>query len=415
MALAPRSGGRLAKSLVAVLVTLLSCTAFAEIKLLLRYDDYSSVSDARLETQLFDAATRHRTSVLVGVIPFVESDHPTPTANAPRPMSEQKRQLLAKYAGSGAVVIAVHGYNHRHQGDTDEHRLFEFAGLPRERQAELMVAGRAYLESITGHAVTAFIPPFSAYDRATLAAAKSAGLSLFSAGIDGVVSDTTLVYLPGTTHPHKLRSVVAQAVQRGIQDALVVVTAHPYDFTDSRSSLPEFRNAKGQISVTAFLEDLDAVVRMPGVRLVTAQDLVDEGEDLSAARTTANRRLIESLTSRFGPFLGVDGIPEGLLLTDADASYRYWSGTARWLFVLGCLYGALVVVGLRLNRWIAANMVPSAQWPLLMLIVGAVGLLLLRSATYGLYFWGMLSLCAALGLLSGILADALRRNQDLGT
>lgn len=185
--------------LVALIVgLLLPAAATATVKIVLRYDDYSSFQpDPRIiafERTLFHGVQAVGGHLIVGVIPFPGAPHPeseAAAAQAALPLGDDKRELLRRYVDAGTVTVAIHGYNH---GDSRmlQGTASEFAGLPQDRQELLLRSARRALLDATGIEARIFVPPFNQYDGATLRALGRTGFDVLSAGRRALVSEAEL-------------------------------------------------------------------------------------------------------------------------------------------------------------------------------------------------------------------------------
>lgn len=327
----------------------------AAVKVVLRYDDYSSFDkDPRIidfEQALFEGVRSIGGHLIVGVIPFPGVPHPQaypPPQSMPVLLGEDKARLLERYVAAGVITPAVHGFNHGNSHRSGSVRS-EFAGLTEDQQALLLKTARQALRDELGVDARVFVPPFNTYDESTLRALASTGFEVLSAGRRGVVDETVpLAYLPSTVHPQGLRRAVAVALNEGKEDTLVVATLHPYDFIDTGQSLPEFHGREPQISLDQWLADLREIAAQKGVELVSVQQLLDEHEDLTAARFRANEQDRFGLVSR-APLL------DSMHLVASDGTYYARSEAERLHFRQQAVVGLAIVgsalVLLFLLRW----------------------------------------------------------------
>lgn len=392
---------------------LLAAPAGAAVKVLLRYDDYSSFqTDSRViafERALFEGVGQAGGHLVVGVIPFPAVRHPEaepPGGTLPLALRDDKRTLLKRHVQAGTVTVALHGFNHG-----NNHRLSgtasEFAGLPEAQQRLLLAVARRSLREATGLDTRIFVPPFNQHDEATLRALSATGFEVLSSSIRGAASDTfPLRFVPETVHPQRMRQVVEAALASGHADLIVVPTLHPYDFVDAGEPMPAFRNDGPQLRVAAWLDDLRAVAALPGVQLVTPKQLLEGGEDLSAARLRLNAAVHGGFITRhalapaWAPFRTLDG----LLYGAAEARHLLF---ARWLWVgvMAAASIALSGIALRwaLRRWDRARRVP--RHALAGAGVACVLAVLLRAHHSGLYMASGLAICVGLGVAMGAAAD----------
>jgi len=262
-----RSGMRPQAWLAALLYCgVLTSAQGGELKVVLRYDDFSAGSRTETERTLFKLAQELGTGVLVGVIPFSPAagqKQELPAAEPDLALPPEKLALLKEYAAQKVIEIGIHGFVHADNRAAT--RASEFAGLPLERQYQMLRTAKAAMESAAGSKARLFIPPFNSYDENTLRALDRAGYTLLSAGAGGPVLDQGgLAYLPGGPYPQRLKAAIVTALARGHTDALVVSTMHPYDFIGSVGSLPEFRRGAAQFSLDEVKRSLTALKSLDG-------------------------------------------------------------------------------------------------------------------------------------------------------
>jgi peptidoglycan/xylan/chitin deacetylase (PgdA/CDA1 family) len=403
---------------LAWLAALLCCAGLAsaqggELKVVLRYDDYSAGSRTETERALFRLTHELGIGVLVGVIPFSAAAEPTTEVPAAAPdlfLPPEKLALLKEYAALNAIEIGIHGFVHAdNRGAT---AASEFAGLPVERQYRLLRTAKAAMESAARSNVRLFIPPFNTYDENTLRALDQAGYRLLSAGAGGpVLEQGALTYLPGGPYPQRLKDAIATALARGHTDALVVSTLHPYDIVGSVGSLPEFRRGAAQLSLDELQRSLTDLKGLDGVRFVGIDRIFEE--DLSAQRLQSNLRLNTSLVTRYRL------VPEALntyplpgLYYSTDGADRLYRSQLLWL---AAIYGTLFALVTALSRTVVHLL--SSRWRSVRgvaLAMGGAGIsaVVLASHYRGFYLSVATVLTCSLGLLLG---SALARRRVHGS
>ena len=218
------SATRLLVTLACALGALPQVAVASEVRVILRYDDYSSFqSDPRViafERALFEGVRAVGGHLIVGVIPFPGVRHPEsePAAGSlPLPLGPDKRELLKRFVDLGTVTPAVHGFSHgnnrRNPGASSE-----FTGLPEEEQTLLLKLARRALLDEAGVDARVFVPPFNTYDETTLRALREAGFEILSAGRRGATDAAAPIrYLPSTVHPRDLRRAVTTALAAQIE------------------------------------------------------------------------------------------------------------------------------------------------------------------------------------------------------
>jgi hypothetical protein len=191
----------------------------------LRYDDCAATSPESLEVRVLAACARAGVPVTFGVVPEIglgDSHDPASTGNLPLPQS--RKDMLDSARRRGILEIALHGYAHR---TAKAGTRSEFAGVPAARQLEILSRGKAELEAFAGP-VRTFIPPWNAYDRATLAGLASAGFTALSADPLGPSDARTGIrHIPATGLIPDLKRAVEAA--RAAGGGIVVPYFHPYE------------------------------------------------------------------------------------------------------------------------------------------------------------------------------------------
>ena len=374
----------------------------SDVRVLLRYDDYTRDSPAVLEQRGLTGLESLGAPVLVGVLPFPGQPYPASTADAsplPLDLGPEKQAQLATMQARGSVEIALHGFNHQ-TNFTADGRPSEFAGLGLDRQRQLLVLGRTALESALAAPVRVFIPPFNTFDVTTIRAVKEAGLTVVSAGVTAAEGTDSLALVPGTVYPQKMRGVIERALRHDYGPVLLVVVMHPYDFAESGVAMPAFRGHRSQMEVDALLEDVRWARAQPGVKFVSLSGELAGGADLSPARVAANvalRQTINAVNRLLPPALAQPPVDGMLLSTEAARMLRWKS--------LGRVFGlALVTAGTAFvfSRWLNSQGVlrrtRRLQRALLAALLAAV---VIMGAVNGFYFLKALLLVSGMGWLFG--------------
>ncbi|HEC15141.1 MAG TPA: DUF2334 domain-containing protein [Sedimenticola sp.] len=377
----------------------------AELKVLLRYDDFSHASNPVLEQRLFDAARKGGGGVLVGVIPFPGEGYPEGDTGMPMLMPKlpsNKIDLLKQFANNGTIAIAAHGFNHRDNVPTAENS--EFAGLPEALQVKLLGMARNSLETAVGTEVISFIPPYNQYDAATLSALEDAGFGLLSAGLHGPAINSSLAFLPGGPYPYRIRQIIDSAIANGHLDAIIVSTIHPYDISESGAELPSFRNNKGQISIQQIENVIAWLQAQPDIRLVSVAELIREKEDLSADRLNANRRLRKSIISRQRL------LPKALNLYPLDGLY-YPADRANsmyaWQITVATIFYLLIAAAVAFPAHRLLSLIPDRHERRSMQMATGLSMLGLAAVVFksmfsGFYLSSATILASLLGLVAGM-------------
>jgi len=374
-----------------------------QVRVLLRYDDYTRDSSVPLEQKLLGELHQLGVPLLVGVVPFLYESYPAQTAVS-EPMGtnlgQDKIARLRELLPAGRVEVALHGYSHRANAVID-YRDSEFAGLGLERQRQLLALGRSSLEHAFGVPVRVFTPPFNAFDDTTLSAMEQAGFEALSAGLVAPGKQSSLAYVPGTVYPQKMRGAIETALKHNSGSKLVVVVMHPYDFVESDDPVPPFRKLRDKISVNQVLEDIRWASAQPGVKFVSFSGEVADRSDLSAARLEANANLRGSWVRAHMLLPGPLASPtlDGALLSTATAREIYWKENMLALFV----FAAMGLGGFAFSSWLnkspAIGQRRGAQkkW-----LAGLLPTLIGFSVFQGFYFTKAVLLALGLGWYAGV-------------
>lgn len=395
-----------------IVLTVVQVAEATQLKIILRYDDYSRSSNLDVEQALFEATKSLGGSVLVGVIPFPGAKYPTQgTGGMPlvADLDEKKIGMLQRYASQGVIEIAVHGFSHKNNAAANEPNS-EFTGIPEHTQSLLLSTAKASLEKATGLRINSFIPPYNQYDNQTLKALESNGYKLLSAGLGGpTLRGGNLTYLPSGPYPQRLKDLVLSALSKSHMDAIVVSTIHPYDIVESGAEMADFRSGSPKISIQTLIDDLRQIKQLNDVRFMSIRELFESGEDLSPDRIQANLKLRGSFVTRHRL------LPEAFNAYPLTGLYYSQDSVNRmYLFqisVFALLYGVLALLVtfittavLRRIRNRAKNIKVLAG----AISVGGIFALLTKSLSSGFYITSAIGLICCIGVLVGIVLTAPR-------
>jgi predicted deacetylase len=201
------------------------------MKLLLRFDDYSELSNASLDMRIIETIVGADCKVLVGVVPAVaELDWAVGSDIPLRRLSRERARILREIVPHG-VEIAMHGYTH--QTITRWSGLAEFGdAVSLQRQTERLLDGKNLLEDLFGCEIAWFVPPWNSYSTTTLQALKTSGFRGISADASFGPLEDGLSYAPASCLPREL----PLAAKRAKVDAAaaIITVMHDYDFLESR-------------------------------------------------------------------------------------------------------------------------------------------------------------------------------------
>ncbi|MBW8887262.1 MAG: DUF2334 domain-containing protein [Fibrobacteres bacterium] len=228
-------------------------SAAKPIRLALRYDDCSALSPGDLEDRILAACARTGVPVTFGVIP-------DPAMGGSLGMPADRIARLTAAARSGVLEIALHGCTHRSRVPGSKS---EFAGVAAEDQDSLIARGLELLKPLEP-APRTFIPPWNAYDGATMAALERHGVRTLSAIAGGPwrigSRPANLAFLPSTCVVPEIRASVAEARRHG--GGIIVPYFHPYDFK-------EMNPARGLFTFAEFESALEWIAAQPDIETGT--------------------------------------------------------------------------------------------------------------------------------------------------
>lgn len=195
--------------------------------LVFRCDDYAAAGGPteQVEHQLAELFSRCEIPLVFGLIPASLEARP------------DKIEFLKPYIASGAVEVALHGWDHQPQAEllASQGLKSEFSGLPYPAQLSRIMQGKRRLEAWIDKPVHGFIPPWNSYDSTTLDACAAAGFEAFSAAINGPFSGRSSrpALLPGTLTLDTLEAWVQGWERQANPSRAALVTFHAYEFLES--------------------------------------------------------------------------------------------------------------------------------------------------------------------------------------
>ncbi|NQT52107.1 DUF2334 domain-containing protein [bacterium] len=211
----------------------------ARTLLVFRYDDYHArVDDAgaekdAIESRFLAAFAEAGVPLTVGVVPCYEQK---------RSLADDAAKLdaLRALVAGGQVEAALHGLTHLPL-TPEGARSSEFAGQPREQQAQRLRTGKAQLEEWLDHPVVSFIPPWNTFDAATVEALAAEGFTAYSSALSELQATGPAISVPHTAGLGELRRVLPWLARRGVRGrgatAIVACMFHHFSFIDCSDSL----------------------------------------------------------------------------------------------------------------------------------------------------------------------------------
>lgn len=209
---------------------------------IVRFDDYSAISNTALERKLFEAVAEADQKIVVSVVPFIAGMEWEPRGPIPLlPLPAAKTALLKQFICH--VEVALHGYCHQAVSRTSG--LSEFGdAISIGQQLARLSDAKHWLEDQLGTGVETFVPPWNTYGTTTLEAVRQAGFKVLSAEAGFGPFAPGLSYVPVTCSIDQLAGA-AELAQKD-QGSLACALLHEYDFRESgvrgaRLSLEQFR------------------------------------------------------------------------------------------------------------------------------------------------------------------------------
>ena len=402
---------RLVASVVLYLLSLGSQAG--EIKILIRYDDYSKFSNTQLERSLLSAVESLGGGVVVGVIPFPYAPHPGPETVAPRTidLNGAKIRMLNDYVSRGSAAIAVHGYSHINTATSG--LSSELPSLPEADQLRLLTAAKGAAQRAFGRDISLFTPAFNKYSTSTLHALEDSGYTMLSSGaLAAGQSSGRLRYLPGSVYAQQLKGVALKAAGKAHADGIIVATVHSYDFTGFGEPFPAFRKNSAQIRLDALVEDLQTLKAVAGIRIVSLAELEQSGEDLSAQRLQVNSSLLGSFVTRhklLPVFLGLYPSAGVYYTQEAARSLRTWQVLAS-IVLYASLFSAIGLAAMRLLRS-SGRAAAKVAWSLLFLSIAGMAMLVPKFVLGPYYMGAAVALTCCAGLFAAAVRHRLQERQ----
>jgi hypothetical protein len=326
--------------LVVALLPVPTASGQDKITVVLRYDDYSTVSPTEIERRLFEALSRRSLALTVGVIPAVcEGEVRDIRPQRSLPLSEAKVEVLKAAAARGRIEIAIHGFTHQTRASSA--LPSELLGLGLEAQLQLLKSGRDIVDGAFGGHSRTFIPPWNSFDADTVIAAERCGFDVLSAGSPMVVETRSAIkFLPATCELEEVDDAVVAARKCGAKSPVVVALIHPYDFT-------EVDPQRGIFSFQEFESILDWIVDQPDLTSMTLCAAADRAGPLDSAQYARWRELRSARTMHLVP----PSLRSELLFYPIAPEIDSLASAHRWMLWVwyGGLSGLSIVGGVALS------------------------------------------------------------------
>ncbi len=279
------------------------------IYVIFRYDDFSSISSQEIENKLVEIFGRYKAGCTFGVIPCAVNTGCTSDREIGSlpDLPQEKIKILREAERENEIEIALHGLCH----NQERGKLTEFAGLPVEEQINKVRLGKDALERAVNTQIVTFIPPWNAYDEATIQALGITGIRICCADLNGPATNDRIYLLPSTCNIRRLKESFP-AIKNLEEPQIIVTEYHSFDFVESGSE-------RGWLNLDEFANLIRWCKSQDNLRLVSIKKAVEENNDLlDKERFTANKRLkkITRIVSRI-PLIHLSGVKSNMTI--------YWS------------------------------------------------------------------------------------------
>lgn len=240
------------------------------IRVALRFDDPSPVSDHAVERQLIAELERTGLCATFAVVPFRAEE------GGMRRLERGAIPHLLAAQRKGVIEIALHGHSHTCIPGCPPGQSSEFAGLSVREQQVLILEGKRQLESVFGTGVAGFVPPWNSADRATLDALEILGFRYCSSDITTAMGyKGNIRRIPRTCQLRTSGRALDDARAIQILSPVVVIVFHHYDFT-----------TEGCFGFEQFRRLLELLANDPQIQVMTLADL---------SRQSSSRGLVRAL------------------------------------------------------------------------------------------------------------------------
>jgi len=313
------------------------------ILLVLRYDDYSSLSPTKLEETLLELNHRYCVPITFGVVPCARGVDGSSDQPSDIPLTRDKAGTLRKYMDSGMLHVAMHGYSHEALG------VSEFDAVAAEIQFERLSKGKRLLEELVGGKIDTFIPPWNSYDANTLRCLERLHFRCISADANGYFDEqSTLSFLPTTKQElAALRRSIALARLVPDPQPIVVLVFHEYDFTlDSAVA--------GKFAPEQYADLLCWINAQKDIKVISMGEVISAEHDLGVERLAANAAcqkpsvLVPSFLCPKAVYLSRSAARTVAIASRAAAALLYAVVSGVAAAVSSCLCGAIDSLWIRL-------------------------------------------------------------------
>ena len=292
------------------------------ITIIFRFDDYSALSNTKLENQILTTFKENNSTLTIGVIPFVcEGNKEKICKQESIPLLENKLDILKKGINTGYIDVALHGNTHQ---TIKEFQRSEFLGLNYEHQFAKIESGKLFLEEKLGTNINTFIPPWNRYDLNTLKVLEKLQYSTISAGTKCVANpDSKLNFLPNTCFIKDIELAIREAEQANCNHPIIVVLMHETDFK-------EINSLQGIIDIPLLNKLINSLKSKQNIQLLSISQAIVKIARLNVKRYQYYRK-IRNLTNLL-PSLITCNERNSKLLSHRNQMLAIWMKICIFLF-----------------------------------------------------------------------------------
>jgi peptidoglycan/xylan/chitin deacetylase (PgdA/CDA1 family) len=359
------------------------------ISIFFRYDDYSSISPVLVDQGLVEILQRKEIKATFAVIPAVTTgEYHQPGNREELLLSGEKLDLLTKAVCSGAVDLALHGWNHRTRDNALPPEPSEFAGLPLKDQVCRIKRGYDFLEKKTGFAPGIFVPPWNTYDANTILALEQVGIAGISANRYAPMHNSSAVaFLPATIEVKSLRRAILYARATNDTAPIIGVMLHPYDFFEAE-------DPRSFMGLADFEMEIEWLKQNQDVAIQSAIGLLNSDATLDSKRFEQNMpSVIENI---YPPFLE-RCYQNPVYLSTKVAGGKRWKKT---IAAIACHFCAMLLSFISIFfflNMIYGYSIVVVQAGIILTATGIITLIFRALWNKGIYFKAMLLLFFLIG------------------
>jgi len=272
----------------AILVTLMTISnnfagdkPIEPIYISFRIDD-CGIDSFEIYENILPLFSKYKIPLTLGVVPFHTNGN-----SIIRSLSPQMISFLKPFIYKENIEIALHGYLHRNNCKYSSFSS-EFAGLEKEDQKRMILAGKNELERTFGIPISTFIPPWNTYDENTLEVLTELGFKNLSGARYGQIScqNIDLNFIPYTCDLLNIQKTVYKLlIENTTPDEKVIVALfHDYNFAYLNKSTSNSYSRTNSIELFDFEKILEFLHNQKQIVFLTIGQFEKYQIDFSSIR-----------------------------------------------------------------------------------------------------------------------------------